>query len=173
MPLNIACFDIESTSLNASFGRLLCACFKFQGEEEVRIYEAFKLRDEEKCLRDIRKMWDSVDILATWYGKRFDVRFLDAKATRYGIAPFFGKMHIDMKFTHAHRCATAGHSLAAVSEDLRTKNRKYDVPREMWQAAADGDKKAFREIVLHCQQDVLVLEEVLDRTKQLLVHITR
>jgi len=173
MPLRIASFDIESTGLNASFGRLLCACFKFQGDPKIVTVKAFQKKDELAALKKIRQIWDTVDILVTWYGKQFDVRFLNAKALRYGLPTFAGKMHVDLCFLHKHYNATAGHSLKGVSEDLRTSSKKYDVPREDWQDAQDGDKAAFDRIVTHCEHDVLTLEEVLDKMKGQITCISR
>lgn len=169
----ITTFDIEATSLNASYGRVLCACFKFQDEKKIRTVEAFRKADEKAALLEIRDHLEDAQIIVTWYGKMYDIPMITARMMRHGIKPPALKMHIDLKFIHAHRCATQGHRLENVAKDLALKFQKYEVEAEAWQAATDGDRPSFNRIVKHCQQDVLITEEVLDRMKHLLVHVTR
>lgn len=173
MGLKIAAFDIEATSLNASYGRVLCACFKFADEKKVRSIVAFRKADEKKALQEISEYLDEVDVLVSWYGKQYDIPFVDARCLRHKLPPTTKRMHIDLCLIHKYRCRTRGHHLDGVAKDLEFKNQKFEVVAEDWQAATDGDRPAFDRIHKHCVKDVLITEEALDRMKGLLVNITR
>lgn len=172
-PINIACFDIETTGFNTSYNRLLCACFKFQGKAKVVSVLSPRKRDEARAIREIREIWEDIDIAVSWYGKQFDVRFLEAKALRYGIPSFKDKKHVDLCFIHKYRNGTSGHSLRRVAEDLELDLGKFEVPAERWQEAGDGDTTALELIHKHCRVDVRLTEKVLFRMKHQIISITR
>ena len=43
--MRFAAMDIETTGLEASYGRLLCCCFKFTDEDKVRTVRAARYRN--------------------------------------------------------------------------------------------------------------------------------
>lgn len=157
--MRFAAFDIETTSLEGSYGRLLCACFKFFDEDEVRTIVAPKLKDEAKALREIAKTVEEAHVLVGWNSKHFDWRFLEQRAIVLGTPSLPAKLHLDLIHHHRHYFRSRGHSLDGVAKDLKLSAQKYDVPASAWLAAADGDRNALDEIVKHCEQDVIITEE--------------
>ena len=171
--MRISTFDIESTALDASYGRILCACFKFDDEKKPRSYSAPRLDDEITVLGGIRVSWDECDVVVTWNGKLFDVPMVNARLMYYRM-PILDpkKMHVDLLY-QSKKLRFRGNRMDFVSKDLRTKTRKFDVPAEDWVKAADGQEASLMRIVKHCELDVLLTEELMERLKPLIVHITR
>ena len=171
--MRFAALDIETTGLEASYGRLLCACFKFTDEEKVHTIVARRYRNEAAALRKIAALYDKLDVVLTWNGKLFDVPYLNARLMHHGMLPLpANKMHKDVMY-EARKLRLRGSRLENVSKDFRTKTHKYDVPAWRWVLAAEGDASAHHEIATHCANDVLLTEEMFNRLKPLIVRITR
>lgn len=164
--------DIETTGLDASYGRLVCACFKFTDETKVRTVTCRVLSDEKKALREIARHYHDADIIVTWNGKLFDIPMLNARMMFYGLDPLPNIKHIDLLY-QSKKLRFRGNRLENVSKDFRTRSKKYDVPAWRWLQAAEGQEHALDLIVRHCQFDVLLTEEMLRRLKPLITQITR
>jgi len=165
--------DIECTSLDASYGRILCVCMKFFDEDKVRTYIALRCKNEKPMLREVVRAYNECDVVVTWNGKLFDIRYINARLMQHNLPPLdHGKMHKDLMW-EAKKLRLRGARLDGVSKDLRTKVAKYDVPAWRWILAAEGDKASSREIVTHCELDVLLTEEMMERLKPLIIRITR
>lgn len=158
--MRVAIFDIETTSLNGSYGRLLCAGVKFLDEPKVRMVEALKMKQERAAHVKLGKILDEANIIVGWNSKDFDFRFLQQRRAVLGLAPLRRPMHIDLMWIHKYHLRSAGHSLKRAGEDLGCKANKYEVPVTRWAEAAEGDELAAREIVVHCEKDCRLTEEL-------------
>jgi uncharacterized protein YprB with RNaseH-like and TPR domain len=171
--MKVASFDIECTALDASYGRMLCACFKFHNEEKVRTTKARWLKDEPKMLTQISKWWDEADVICTWNGKMFDVRYTNARLLTHYLPPLDAKkMHEDVMY-EAKKLRLRGARLDGVAKDLKFKHQKIDRPASDWVLAAEGNRPAQTRIVEHCEQDVRMTQEAFERLMPVVVRITR
>ena len=174
-----AAFDIETTSLDATYGRVLCACFKFSDEDKVHTFRANRYQDEPRLLEQIHKMYESVDVVTTWNGKRFDIPFVNARLMirrdEHKIAPAIlkpGIKHLDLMYQCA-KLRTRGNRMDGAAKDLKLIAQKHDVAGEFWVRAAGGDKAALDEIVKHCEIDVRITEELMGEYRPYIINITR
>lgn len=175
-PFNIAVFDIETTSLEGSFGRLLCACFKFSHEASVRSVKCRQLRSEQRALREFVSHWNDADIVVGWNSKRFDQRFINARLLHYGMPTLASKMHIDLMWLWRHYVRSRGSSLDGTIKDLQIDTRKFDVEAHHWvEAAQEGTNsvESFEKILKHCEHDVIATEQVLCKIKPMVQRITK
>ncbi len=168
-PLRISVIDIETTGLDASFGRVLCGVSTFFSPDETRIrradeYDSWNTRRRssdkglvEAILRDV----EEADIIVAHNGTYFDMPFLRTRAIIHGLQPVNPKKILDpvmlaRKVFRFHR-----NSLEALSNVLGTEDMKTKLSPRVWvKAMFDGDKEALDEIVEHCIADVRVLCEV-------------
>lgn len=172
-PLRFAAFDIETTALEGSFGRLVCACFKFNDEDKPRTVSVRKYRNEPNALTLIKSWYNEADVIYGWNSKLFDVPFVNARLMHHGHMPLTpSKMHKDLMY-EAKKMRLRGARLENVSKDLRTEVHKYDVPAWRWTLAAEGDVASIAEIVKHCEMDVLLTEEMFSRLRPLIINLTR
>lgn len=175
-PIRFASLDIETTSLDASYGRILCVCVKFSDEKEVVTLRADRLADEKHLLKQLRKLWDEVNVVVTWNGKMFDIPYINARLLKYSLRPLEPRMHLDLRWQSA-KLRTRGNSLAAASKDANIRTSKHEVTAEGWLKASQGTdserKKFCDKIAKHCAHDVQMTEEMLFHYRHLICQITR
>lgn len=167
-----AAMDIEATGLDASYGRLVCVCFKFEGEKKVRTMSIKSVHEEKELLEWVQEQYDQVDVLVTWNGKRYDVPFLNARMFIHGMKPLVPKKHLDLMYK-AKAIRTRGARLDGFAKDMGLAHQKFDVPASAWILAAEGDEKAIKDIVKHCELDVKITEDAARKVRPMIVRITR
>lgn len=160
--MKIASFDIEATNLNASFGMLLTAGFKpLNGPVKIFQKVGTGNLDKELLAQTIDEM-NKYDMLITWYGSRYDLKFIRTRAYKHGLE---GRLdprikHVDLYDTSKRKLKMHSNRLEAVSEFLLGKTRKTKINPDDWNKAAEGDKAAMKTIVEHNKYDVMDLEDV-------------
>jgi len=152
-----AMFDIESTQLDADFGRLICACVKPLGLPP-KIFSTRK--GDVKIATRIRDELQKYDYIVTYYGTGFDMPFLTTRLLVQGQDTLGLMRQVDMYYTSRHYLKLASNRQAQVVKSLMRKVNRTDVVGSIWLAATEGDKEAVQYVVDHCVADVYDLEEV-------------
>lgn len=165
-------FDIETTSLDASFGIMLSYAIKTWGKDEylTDIITPTDMKNGTKgdedarivrnCIRDLLKH----DKIITYYGSRFDFPFLRTRALS-GKIPFpeHGTLkHIDLYFTIRGKMKLNSNRLENACRVLLGETDKTRVEPRIWRAAGRGDKKSLQYIYEHNIADVADLEKLYD-----------
>ena len=168
-PIRVAVFDIETTGLDASMGRVLCAVAQFYGPREKHVWRADSYPEwktgrrgnDRALIADILGKLEQADIVIAHNGLWFDMAFLRTRALIHGLPPVHPKKIIDPMQKARKEFRFHRNSLDAISTVLGTKDHKTPLNPNTWAAAMfDGDKAAMDEIVAHCEADVEVLAEV-------------
>lgn len=170
--MRFASFDIECTSLDSSFGRLVCICVKFFDEDEVRTYSIKSVKQEKKLLEWFEKQYNEASVVVSWNGKLFDFPYINGRRMHHGMVALEPKKHVDLLY-QARKLRGRGAALDRVAKDLRFENQKYEVPAWRWVLAAEGDKESIDEIVTHCEQDVVMTQEAFDLFEPMIVRVTK
>lgn len=171
--ISSCCFDLETSSLNANFGIVLCAVVKgsdrkkpyiFRGDDYPKWKEGLRSQDHE-IVRDIVARLDQYDVLVAHNGARFDVPFLRTRMAHWKMGPFPSKKLVDPVLLARSKLRMSSNSLAAIAS-LIGAGEKTIVDGNIWlRASLDGDSEAMNYIVEHCVQDVKTLEQVADAVK--------
>lgn len=167
-----AAVDIETTALDASYGRLICICIKHETEDKVRTKYIRWSKDELSLLKWMQKQYEDIDVLITWNGKRFDIPFINARLMRHGLSPLEPKKHMDLMY-QAMKLRTRGARLDGFAKDMGLEYQKIDVPASDWVLAAEGNANAVKRIVEHCERDVHMTQEAAVKCRPMIVRITR
>lgn len=161
-------FDIEATSLEASFGHTLCFGYKYLGASTTKVisladFPAPKMGDEPDAnllpaVHDL--LTNKADIIITYYGKEYDRKFLNTRMLMVGLTPLppLKTEHIDLYFTAKGNLKLHSHRLQSVSEALGCPMSKTPVRADTWRRAMRGDAKAMAYVIHHCKLDVDILE---------------
>ena len=162
--------DIETSNLNADFGEVLCAVIKPERGKLVvfRADEYTGSSTDLGMLVDLRTALEEyVDggVWVTWYGKRFDIPFLDARLLFHHERPIRKAMHEDLFYIAKFRLVLSSRRLDSVARHLQTKTQKTRLEPRLWLSALRGEKGAMDEVVEHCKLDVKVLSEVYEKLK--------
>jgi len=156
------CFwDIETTHLKSNFGIILCAGIKPLEEKPIMLSKGRHGSDDRELVTKIAETLEKYDVLVSYYGLNFDLKFLNSRLMKWGQEPLRPTIyHIDMYRAVRKVINTHSRRLATVTQFLGIEG-KDSVEPDLWQQAAlDGDKKALEYIIEHCRKDVIVLEEL-------------
>jgi uncharacterized protein YprB with RNaseH-like and TPR domain len=167
-------FDIEATSLEASFGHVLCMGYRYDDKKTTHvptIYDFPAKKGEEPDAGLMRHLYDLItdeaDILVSWYGKEYDRKFLNARMLMVGLKPLppLSSEHIDLYFTYRANLKLHSGRLQGVSETLGCPVSKTPVRADVWRQAQRGDMKAIAYVVDHCRRDVDILHWLYGKLK--------
>lgn len=177
---NIGFFDFETTDLKANFGRILAfsVADQFGKVTSLRADDPALVgrsrRDDSRIAAAARDLLESFDLLVSWNGKRFDIRFLNGRLLLGNERPLRGDiMHVDGLPISRHYFAWHSHRLDAVQKTLRLENSKTGLDPDIWEAARDLEKWALDYVVEHCEADVLVLRDVFWRYRRVIKVVHR
>ena len=173
--LRIGYLDIESTGLNADWGKLLTWCVKAKGGkiyfDTIKKKDILSFKDDQRILRSLVKcMEDNFDHIVTWNGGftkyGFDLKMILSRCVKYDIPfPLYGSLtETDLLIVARRRLKLASYRLEAVADHLGIKG-KTPIDKECWRKGAIGHTESIMEILRHNKGDVVVLEEVDKRLK--------
>ena len=175
--ISSCCFDLETSSLNANFGIVLCAVIKGSDRKKPYVfrgdsYDPWKngnRSDDSLLVKDIVSCLNDYDVLVAHNGARFDVPFLRTRLAKWHpsleCGAFPNKKLVDPVLLARSKLRMSSNSLAAIAS-LIGAGEKTLVDGDVWmRAALDGDSEAMDIIVKHCIIDVDILEKVADAVK--------
>lgn len=175
--MRILSWDIEASGLNADFGIVLCVGFKEVGKGKPEVLNILDyandgdlIRAEKRLLKDVYTRLLDCDVWLTHFGTWFDINFVNSRLIYHKlpiIPPKFN--HIDTWKIAKNRLKLRNNRLITISEFLGTEDEKNAIKPEQWIRAMGGHRPSMNYIVEHCRRDVLVLEEVYERIKPLVI----
>ena len=175
--MRILAYDIEASSLSADFGIVLCVGFKEVGNgNKAEVYNILDyskgdlIKAEKELLKDVSSRLLDCDVWLTHYGTWYDNLFINTRLLYHGLPilpPNFA--HLDTWKIARNRLKLRNNRLITISEFLGTKDEKNAIKPEQWIRALGGHKASMDYIVEHCRRDVLVLEEVYQKLKPLVL----
>jgi uncharacterized protein YprB with RNaseH-like and TPR domain len=175
MALSSICVDIETFNFAANFGIILCAVIKQDGNDPIvfrhdKLCKTWKTRrsDDSAIAAAVARELSKHPIWVAHNGKKFDLPYINTRLLRAGIPPLpKPKVMVDPVELARNNLRMSYNSLDQISSLLGV-NTKTEVDAQIWcRAAFDGDREAMDYIVEHCIQDVVILETVVDKLKDL------
>lgn len=161
----ILLWDIESTSLNADFGTILCVGWKWLDKPKVTVIDIHKYGVEGEPWNDsgviekFLEVYNEADYTVAHYGSRFDLPMVVTKCVKYGLPIPPPKVLVDTWRVARNNLKLHSNRLDAIAKFLTTADQKTGILPDEWRRAMCGDRKALKYVVDHCRADVLVLEE--------------
>lgn len=167
----IGFFDIEVTNLDANWGFMLSWCLKFYKDPKV-ISDIITKREmnnytfDKRITGSLLDALEDVDIIVTYYGKRFDVPYVRTRALYYGfeVPKYTDMYHWDIYDKIKRRFKFSRNSLAVATEFFGIPG-KTPIPPEVWHKARYGEKKALDYVLEHNVADVEILEDLFEKIK--------
>lgn len=175
--MRLMAWDLETSSLNADYGIILCAGFKLVGEGKPTIlsisdypgYEKNPADDKQLC-KDLSERLLESDAWLTWFGTYFDVPFINSRLLYHKLPTLPGNFaHVDGWKTAKNRLKLRNNRLVTVQDFLGLPTEKDAVKGPIWVKAISGNRQALKYVENHCRKDVLVLEEAYNRLRPLII----
>lgn len=170
-------FDIECTDLDADFGNMLAFGYKWAGSSHA---DVLSLLDTNPLCKGCGRVdavsdkplvvaaWDvlaKADMWVTWFGKGFDVKFLNTRVLDAGLKPLPPTPHVDLYFAAKCHLKLSSNRLASVQDFLRLPTSKTPLTKRVWRQGQAGHVPSIKYIIDHCEKDVLVLEEAYEKLR--------
>ncbi len=172
-PLKQVVFDLETWGLDRGWGVTMIASFLIHGDGPAS-RTTLTLRDfkpwQEGIRSNDRDMAEAIfEILRPCHiayahnGERFDIRWLRTVALKYGLEMPRLKL-IDPCSIAWKKYVLGRNSLEAVADFLGLQSKgleKMHIPADTWRRALmDNDNTAWNDLILRCESDVDLLNEV-------------
>ena len=154
---SFAMVDIESSQLDADFGRLICVGIKPLHEEPIMLSTR---GDDRKLAEKVARELRNYDYIVTYFGTRFDIPFLTTRLLVHGLEPLGLTRHVDVYYTVRSILKLASNRQALAVQSLFGKADRTDVVASVWARATEGDKEAIQYVVDHCYADLFDLERL-------------
>lgn len=165
-------FDIESSGgFNADYGSTLVVSAKPYGKAPVS-FPINQVGNDQKVVREARDYLESFGCWVSYYGKGFDIPFLNTRMLKWGQRPIDSRCHIDMFFVLKYHTKMSRKGLASFASFLDLKDLKMGVSQNVWSEAAYKPAH-MRTIVKRCEQDCITLEQLYEKTKHIIKDIKR
>jgi uncharacterized protein YprB with RNaseH-like and TPR domain len=178
--LKTGIFDLETSSLFANTGIILCAQIKTYGHKEIKTIRAdsfpnwkTKKSDNKAVVMAIMAALDDYDILVAHNGQYFDKAWLNSACLKYGLKPSLRwNKFVDPVLSARRHLRMARNSLVSLIDYFDLEESKTNLRFQNWlQASLDGDRKSMDVIVHHCKLDVITLEKVYDIMRPIIFKI--
>jgi len=167
-------FDIECSDLNADIGVILAWCLKIKGQNKIieRVATPKELHDpnciDKKNVEAAVKAVTSCDRVVSYYGTRFDLKFLRTRALVWGIDfPPIGQIyHSDLYYIIRNRFKLHSNRLENACRVLLGKTQKTHFDPMIWLRALQGHEDAMKYIIDHCRKDVRETERLWNKVNK-------
>lgn len=166
----VAILDTECSDLNAYSGFLLTWALAYVDTEKTVTSDCIKKKDINKgnfdkvLLQSLLDELKNVDILVTYYGKRYDVPFLRSRALFHNLDfPTVGTIkHIDLYDSVKHKLKLPRNTLDMATNFLGIEGKNH-VDLGIWLKAKYGDKESLDYILDHNKRDVEITRSLYEK----------
>ena len=164
--------DLESTGLRGDYNSVLCVSFKAFGRKPYTL-SITKPGNDQGVVYAAKRELERYSCWVTYYGKGFDLPFLNTRLLKWGLDPITPKPHIDLYYSLKYRLLTGRKSQGHLLSWLNTPENKMTVGADVWTMASGGNTDSIATLRTRCESDVKGLEHLYRRTSHLIRDITR
>lgn len=167
----LAFVDIEAANLNADYGTVVVVSVKPYKQPPVT-FDAPPGRDR-GLVQEVAEELHKYQCWVTFYGRRYDIPFLNSRLLYHGFAPLEKRHHIDMWMVVKMRTHLSRRNQAHLLSWLGTPESKMSVSPNVWAEMAVKPKEKLAILRERCESDVIGLEAMYERCKRAIAEITR
>ena len=164
-------FDIESTGFKADYDSALCISFKEYGKKPFTL-SVKQVGNDQKLIREAKEVLESYSCWVTYYGKGFDVPFLNTRLMKWGQMPVEARHHLDLYFTLKPKTSMSRKGLGAFARFLKVDTPKIDVDQNVW-SEISFKMEHMKLMTERCEGDCITLEQLYDKTRHVVREIKR
>lgn len=166
----IVFWDLETTGTTAEYDSLLVGCVKPYGRR-VEVYSVTKPGEDRSATAALAERLNSAYVWVTFYGRRFDVPFLESRLLHHGLPPLQHRLHIDLYMLIRYRLALSRRSQAHLLRWLNAPEQKMSLSPDVWNEVVRDPDKGLKTLVRRCASDVRGLEALYRRLRPWIVAI--
>lgn len=168
----LAFVDIEATGLRADYNSALVISIKPYDSQAYSLVIKQPGNDQ-GIVRAAKRELEQYDCWVTFYGKGYDIPFLNTRLLKWGSGPIEQRHHVDLYFTLKYNLLLTRKGQGALLRFLETPEQKMDMAPEDWNNVIADPKKALPKMVKRCESDAVGLQGLYEKTKHLIKEIKR
>ena len=165
-------WDCETTGRQGDYDSITVVSCKPYGRKPVT-FQIRQLGNDQRVVREAKEYLEKADAWVTYYGKGFDVPFLNTRLLKWSVPPVDPRPHVDMYFSLKPKMLVGRRSQAHLLEFLETPQKKMTVSPNVWAGLAVHFKENMAILVRRCESDTRGLEALYKKTKHLIRDVPR
>lgn len=140
--------------------KVICICWKFEGEEEVHYVTWDKKQNDYKAIKKFIEVANNSDVLVAHNGDRFDIPWIRTRALYHRLEWPPKPISTDTLKRARGNFRFNSNKLDYIAQYLNV-GKKIDTGGfQLWKDVIDGKEEALEKMVDYCKQDVVILEKV-------------
>lgn len=167
----LAFVDIEATGLRGDYNSALVVSVKPYRSKPIS-FVVVQPGNDQRVVREAKDTLEQFDCWVTYYGKGYDIPFLNTRLLKWRSRPIDKRHHIDLYFTLKANLLTARKGQGHLLRFLETPQQKMDMTPDEWNQVL-VDPKRLERMVQRCESDVRGLQGLYERTKHIVHDIKR
>lgn len=164
-------FDIESTGLKADYDSVLVISFKRFGQEPFS-YPIIQVGNDQRIIREAKEILEDSMCWVSYYGKGFDIPFLNTRLMKWGHKPIQPRHHLDLYFTLKPKTSMSRKGLGSFARFLGVETQKIEVSQNVW-SEIPFKKEHIKPMTERCEGDCITLEQLYVKTRHMVKEIKR
>ena len=140
--------------------KIICISYKWEGEDKIHSLTWDKNQCDKQMLIDFVNVANQADELIAHNGDRFDIKWIRTRCIFHRVPMFSQYKTLDTLKKAKSGFNFNSNKLDYIAQFLgvgaKIKHRGFD----MWKDVLKGSKEAMQEMVVYCEGDIIVLEDV-------------
>ena len=165
-------FQPRQAGFCADLAYILVFGYKWLGDKEAK-YIIGKKKDfkdnpltDEYILDKIYDVMSEADVLVTWYGSGHGYPFTVSRLAKHGKYLDTDIRHVDLQKVATKKLRLSSNRLNNVAKFFGLE-QKTQIAKKIWADTWQGNYDSLLEMAEYCKQDVVVLEQIYHKMKQL------
>ena len=140
--------------------KVICISYKWEGEDKVHTLSWDKNQCDKQLLIDFIKIANQADEMVAHNGDRFDIKKIRTKCIYHRIPMFPKYRSLDTLKKAKSGFVFNSNRLDYIAQYLGVGAKLKHEGFNMWVKCMKGDKQALKDMIMYCEMDVVVLEDV-------------
>lgn len=140
--------------------KVICISYKWEGEDKVHTLSWDKNKCDKQLLIDFIKIANQADEMVAHNGDRFDIKKIRTKCIYHRIPMFPKYRSLDTLKKAKSGFVFNSNRLDYIAQYLGVGAKLKHEGFQMWVKCMKGDKQALKDMIMYCEMDVVVLEDV-------------
>jgi hypothetical protein len=150
--------------------RIICICWKWEGEEEVHSLDWGKDKCDKKLIQDFMKEANKASELVAHNGDRYDLTWLKTRCLFHRIEAFPKYITIDTLKHCRQSFRFNSNRLDYVAKFLGVGAKMETGGFQLWKDVMNSDVEALDRMIEYCKGDCIILEKVYNELKNYVPH---
>ena len=164
----IAFVDLEMTGTRGDYNSILVASILPYKAKKPVTFATDRPGIDRKVALATKNELEKYLCWVTYYGKGFDIPFLNTRLLRWKSLPVESRYHVDMYYVLKYNLLTARRSQGHLLAWMKAPNQKMTVSAESWNEVIACEPGKMDEMIKRCESDTQGLRNLYTETRHVI-----